>query len=190
VYRGPDWWVKIADFGISKRATEGLTALRTEIGTPAFTAPEVDGLLQTDEGSDESYTNAVDIWCMGVITYLILTGETLFSTRRRLVQYVSGSFEFPSDVLLTRQVSTAGCDSVRSSMAVNPKDRPGTKECLQHSWFDGLIEAVIQENQRYYILQARPENSTRVFGDYKWYAAYHVAGHLLGPHQGGLRLCT
>ena len=61
MYKGPDWWVKIADFGISKRATEGLTALRTEIGTPAFTAPEVDGLLQIGEGSDESYTHAVDI---------------------------------------------------------------------------------------------------------------------------------
>lgn len=63
--KGPDWWVKISDFGNSKRAEEGLTALRTLNGTPGFLAPEMLmqlGLFDDDdfEVSDE-YTVAVDI---------------------------------------------------------------------------------------------------------------------------------
>ena len=103
--KGPDWWVKIADFGISKRATEGLTALRTLAGTPAFMAPEILGFIPLDDRSDDSYTNTVDIWSLGVITFLILTGETLFRDQRRLGQYVAGNFTFPSNILLSKKVS-------------------------------------------------------------------------------------
>lgn len=39
--RGPDWWVKVSDFGISKRVEEDLTALRTLTGALDFLAPEI-----------------------------------------------------------------------------------------------------------------------------------------------------
>jgi len=148
VYKGPDWWVKIADFGISKRATEGLTDLRTLTGTPAFAAPEVLGFVQSSDRPNDSYTNAVDIWSLGVITFLILTGETLFKDQRRLGQYVRGSFQFPSDVLLLNKVSEQGCDFIRSSMAPRSEDRLRAKECLQHPWLDFLTEATAPETQR------------------------------------------
>ncbi|KAL8669334.1 MAG: hypothetical protein Q9168_006070 [Polycauliona sp. 1 TL-2023] len=79
-----DWWVKIADFGISKRASDGLTELRTKIGTPAFAAPEVLGFCPLDEDSSDAYTNAVDVWSLGVIAFFILTGELIFEEPRRL----------------------------------------------------------------------------------------------------------
>jgi len=138
----PDWWVKIADFGISKRATEELTALRTLTGTPAFAAPEVLGFTQSD-----SYTNAVDIWSLGVITFLILTGKTLFKDQRRLGQYVTGSCTFPSDILLANEVSAQGCEFVRSLMAPKSEDRPGAEECSQHLWL-AHTELAAPETQR------------------------------------------
>lgn len=150
--KGPDWWVKIADFGISKRTIEGLTALRTLTGTPAFTAPEILGFCQPGDRSNDTYTNAVDIWSLGVITYLILTGETLFKDQRRLGQYVAGSFTFPSDIFLANKVSGRGCDFVGSLMAPKSEDRPGAKECLQHPWLDCFIEGAVPETQRYYFL--------------------------------------
>jgi serine/threonine protein kinase len=148
VSKRPDWWVKIADFGISKRATEELTALRTLTGTPAFAAPEVLGFIQSD-----SYTNAVDIWSLGVITFLILTGETLFKDQRRLGQYVAGRFAFPSDVLLANNVSGQGCEFVRSLMAPKPEDRPGAKESLQNPWLGCLAGLAALESPRYCVLQ-------------------------------------
>ena len=160
MYKGPDWWIKIADFGISKRATEGLTALRTLTGTPAFAAPEVLGFIQSSDRSNNSYTNAIDVGSLGVITFLILTGETLFKDQRRLGQYVSGSFKFPSDVLLTNKVSEPGCDFVRSSMALKSEDRPRTKECLQHPWLDCLTEDATDGIQRYNALLTEPKRLT------------------------------
>ena len=117
--------MKIADFGISKRATEELTALRTLTGTPAFAAPEVLGFTQSDW-----YTNAVDIWSLGMITFLILTRETLFKDQRRLGQYVAGRFLFPSNALFANNVSKQGCEFVRSLMALKSEDRPGAGERL------------------------------------------------------------
>jgi serine/threonine protein kinase len=126
--------VKIADFGISKRATEELTALRTLTGTPAFAAPEALGFSQS-----ESYTNAVDIWSLSVITFLILTGETLFKDQRRLGQYVAGRFAFPLDDLLANKVSVQGCDFVKALMAPEAEDRPTVEECLHKPWLSSLV---------------------------------------------------
>ena len=150
--KGPEWWVKIADFGVSKRATEGLTALRTQKGTPAFMAPEVLGFIQLNDESNDSYTNAVDIWSLSVITFFILTGEILFKDLRRLGQYVAGNFKFPLNVLLVNKVSGQGCDFLKSSMASKSEDRPRANECLQHSWLDFLIEEAAPDTPRYYFL--------------------------------------
>ncbi|KAL8746946.1 MAG: hypothetical protein Q9190_001108 [Brigantiaea leucoxantha] len=156
VCEGPDWWVKIADFGISKRATEGLTALRTITGTPAFTAPEVFPHLGTVDTRNNSYTNAVDMWSLGVITFLILTSETLFKDPSRLGQYITGGFTLPLDTLLAKKVSEQGYNFVRSLMALKPEDRPRAKECLRHPWLHHLIGAL--EIQRDYLPQAKQEN--------------------------------
>ena len=126
--------MKIADFGISKRAVEGLTALRTLAGTPEFTAPEVLGFIQLDD-KDTSYTNSVDIWSLSVIAFLILTGKTLFRDQRYLGQYVRGLFSFPSDILLANNVSKEGHDFVKTLMTPNPEDRPDSRSSLQHPWF-------------------------------------------------------
>jgi serine/threonine protein kinase len=40
-----DWWVKIGDFGISKRADDGLAASSTLRGTLGFLAPELHGFI-------------------------------------------------------------------------------------------------------------------------------------------------
>ena len=80
--KGPDWWVKIGDFGISKRAEEGLTALRTLNGTPGFLAPELLAQFGLFDDSDfdmsEEYTVAVDIWSLGEIVFRALTGTQAF----------------------------------------------------------------------------------------------------------------
>ncbi|KAF7510469.1 hypothetical protein GJ744_006315 [Endocarpon pusillum] len=145
VCKGPDWWVKIADFGISKRATEGLTELRTQIGTRAFAAPEVFS-FQAANTLSNSYTNAVDIWSLSVITFLILTGNMPFEDLRQLFGYVIGNFTFPTEGLLANKVSTQGCDFVKCLMAPKAEDRPRVKESLQHPWLHCLVNA--PETQR------------------------------------------
>ncbi|KAI9649891.1 hypothetical protein NHQ30_002475 [Ciborinia camelliae] len=136
VSKGPDWWVKITDFGISKRAIKGIDELQTEAGTPAFTAPEVLGLQSSDTA--DSYTNSVDIWSLGVISFLILTGETLFKDQRRLRKYVTGTFPFPSPTLLANNVSQEACSFIHDLLAPTPEDRPTASDCLQKLWLAAL----------------------------------------------------
>lgn len=57
VHGPPEWWVKLADFGLSKRLTE-LTAYRTKGGTLSYMAPEI---LDYLDMPSEEYTNAVDL---------------------------------------------------------------------------------------------------------------------------------
>eukprot|EP01095_Lingulamoeba_sp_RSL-Kostka_P008128 TRINITY_DN266_c0_g2_i1.p1 TRINITY_DN266_c0_g2~~TRINITY_DN266_c0_g2_i1.p1 ORF type:complete len:205 (-),score=68.11 TRINITY_DN266_c0_g2_i1:426-1040(-) len=57
--------VKIADFGLSKIIGEN-TMLQTACGTPIYVAPEV--------LSGEAYEKEVDLWSIGVITYILLCG--------------------------------------------------------------------------------------------------------------------
>lgn len=140
--------MKIADFGISKRAIEGLTALRTLTGTPAFAAPEVLGFVQSDD-NDTSYTKFVDIWSLSVIAFLILTGKTLFGDQRCLGQYVKGLFAFPSNILLANDVSEEGRDFVKTLMAPNPKDRPDARSSLEHPWFSTKLAKA--DTSRYWI---------------------------------------
>ncbi|KAF2801483.1 kinase-like protein [Mytilinidion resinicola] len=137
--RGPDWWVKIGDFGISKRAEEGLTALRTLNGTPGFLAPEMLvqlGLLDMDNlAVSDRYTVAVDIWSLGEITFRALTGESPFPIRR-LGPYAKGKTTFPVEVLQSHNVSTDGCDFVKSLMAPLPRDRLTAKDAVAHDWLE------------------------------------------------------
>lgn len=150
--KGPDWWVKIGDFGISKRAEE---VLETTIGTPAFLAPEVlvrfgffdDNVFEVSE----EYTVAVDIWSLGEIAFRALTGEPVFP-KRSLRTYIKGASSFPLDVLRAHGVSSEGCDILKRLMAPIPKDRLTAKEALTHKWFEpqGLQSARSSaQTQRY-----------------------------------------
>lgn len=121
--------VKITDFGSSKLVVDG-TALRSEVGTQSYMAPEIIGLL----GDHQVYSNAVDMWSLGCLVYAIVTGETLFphppfqhirgyiGDERSLAGLAKGS-EYPAAMNLIMSL-------------INPKPdlRLTTKQALKHHW--------------------------------------------------------
>jgi serine/threonine protein kinase len=156
--KGPDWWVKIGDFGISKRAEEGLTALRTLNGTPGFLAPELLAQFGLFDDSDfdmsEEYTVAVDIWSLGEIVFRALTGTQAFP-KSSLGAYIKGTSSFPVDVLHAHGVSGEGCDILKGLMAPIPKDRLTADEALRHKWIGPQTPSSARssaEMQRYLFL--------------------------------------
>jgi serine/threonine protein kinase len=135
--KNPAWWVKIGDFGISKRAEEGLTAFRTFSGTFGFIAPEIlaqHGLFEdSDFRTKGEYTVAVDIWSLGEISFRALTGEQPFPIGS-LRKYVRGASPFPIEMLQTHNVSEEGCNFLISLMAPMPEDRLTARNALSHIW--------------------------------------------------------
>ena len=105
-------------------------------------APEVLGFIPSGAVSSISYTNAVDIWSIGVIAFLILTGETLFTSLARLHQFVTGGIQFPDATLVANNVSRQGRLFVKALMEAEPK------KSLQNPWLDGLLEEAVHENDR------------------------------------------
>eukprot|EP01084_Bolivina_argentea_P205855 351589_1 len=57
--------IKIADFGLAKLLRES-DMMATACGTPGYVAPEI--------LSGGPYTDKVDLWSLGVITYILLCG--------------------------------------------------------------------------------------------------------------------
>ena len=64
--------VKILDFGLAKLAgTEGVTQTGTTVGTVAYMSPE--------QARGEEVDHRTDIWSLGVLTYVLLSGTLPFS---------------------------------------------------------------------------------------------------------------
>ena len=144
--------MKIGDFGLSKRVIEGLTSLRTQGGTFGYMAPEQIGLGNDDDDSDDeskpSYTNAVDIWALGVVSFVMLTGDLPFrgSPWKTLKKYVQRKESFPLGALEERGVSAEGCAWIQSCMAPRPADRPSAGFSQRHRWL--MISASVESTEQ------------------------------------------
>jgi len=118
---------------------------------------KVFGIFLSSNKLKDSYTNAVDIWSLGVIAFLILIGEILFKDSYSLRLYVASNFFFPTNVLLVKKISAQECTFVRSLMAPRLENRSRVKDCLQHSWLTSRKEAPKSEKNQ--VLSLTLENS-------------------------------
>lgn len=130
VSKDPDWFVKITDFGVSKRRQQDVTTLHTmQRGTFGFVAPEVLELLP-----DKSYTFSVDMWSLGAVVYKILTNATAFQNFAELFKFANGMSTFPILELETVSTSKDAQDFILKLMMPNPKDRLSAASAIRHSW--------------------------------------------------------
>ncbi|KAI1208018.1 uncharacterized protein F4807DRAFT_162160 [Annulohypoxylon truncatum] len=133
VTTGPDWFVKIADFGISKRRQQDVTSLHTlQMGTLGFAAPETMGLRLGSES--RSYTAAVDLWSLGACVYIMLMNDLPFSSIAELFQYVNGMLSFPTRNLQSQSITDQGQQFIITLMSPDPKARPSSENAETHPW--------------------------------------------------------
>jgi len=122
--------VIIADFGLSKEF-DGGEALETSCGTPDYVAPEV----ITAEGT---YNQSVDMWSLGVITYVLLCGFSPFlsSTQTGLFEkIIKVEYDFPEPEWTN--ISNEAKDFIRHLLLREPSQRNTAEQCLQHAWLTG-----------------------------------------------------
>jgi len=126
---GKEEFVKIADFGLSKDF--GAEQLQTSCGTPDYVAPEV---LMGDP-----YDMSVDIWSIGVITYVLLCGFPPFygETQKELFENImNGNYDFPDPEW--RDVSPEAKNFIKKILVVNPEERYTADACLADPWIKDL----------------------------------------------------
>ncbi|KAJ3357817.1 ribosomal 40S subunit protein S1B [Entophlyctis luteolus] len=118
---GPNSKIMISDFGLSKILNDQ-TAMRTACGTPGYVAPEV---LRK-----KGYGKEVDLWSIGVITYILLVGYPPFYDQNNAVLFrliMTGKFEF--DRPWWDNISEEG-----KLLVLDPKLRYTAKQALSHPW--------------------------------------------------------
>lgn len=128
--------VKITDFGLAKVQGNG-TFMKTFCGTLAYVAPEV---IAGKAGAEENekrneYSSLVDMWSMGCLVYVILTGHLPFSgsTQEQLYKQIkNGSYH--EGPLKDFRISEEAKDFIDSLLQVNPNARPTAEKALQHPW--------------------------------------------------------
>ncbi|RPB10078.1 kinase-like protein, partial [Morchella conica CCBAS932] len=108
--------IKIADFGTSKRAEN--TVLRTKLGTPAYSAPELMGSSMTE------FTNALDIWSLGILVHEVLTSKRPFFDQAA----------FGDDSEDISGLAPEAIRFVRGLLAARPEDRPTASAALRDVW--------------------------------------------------------
>ncbi|KYQ94367.1 putative protein serine/threonine kinase [Tieghemostelium lacteum] len=126
---GEDMVIKIADFGLSKIFGGG-EALETSCGTPDYVAPEV--------LTGGSYDNAVDMWSIGVITYILLCGFPPFyaSSQNLLFEKIlTADYDFPEPEWT--HVSENAKNFIKKLIVKDPDQRLTAKKCLEDAWITG-----------------------------------------------------
>ncbi|KAK3511671.1 hypothetical protein QTP70_014551 [Hemibagrus guttatus] len=128
--------LKLADFGLAMVVTEPVF---TVCGTPTYVAPEI--LAET------GYGVAVDVWAMGVILFVLLSGFPPFRSPERnqeelfhLIQ--KGEVHFLSPYW--DHVSEGAKALISALLEVNPSVRLTASQTLQNSW---LLHAAAQSDQ-------------------------------------------
>ncbi|KAH7144286.1 kinase-like domain-containing protein [Dactylonectria estremocensis] len=135
------WWVKLADFGISRMFHVDTRANSTLIGTAEYMAPE---LWDQDRNVKTDYS-ATDLWALGVMTFFILTKSRLFQNQRYAFQYErSPDRLFPRGSLDDCRVSPHGQDFIRALLKPIPKDRPDSSTAANHAWINFGVQAGVE----------------------------------------------
>lgn len=125
-----DGHVRLADFGLAKMLKyEHNFLTQTICGTTAYAAPE---MLQS-----KPYNVSLDLWCLGVFIYHILSGRTPFNFKGRTMEEME-------EMQRTRQVRYASFLSLEAVSLIkgllqnDPHRRSTLEDVKRHPFFRGV----------------------------------------------------
>jgi len=130
--------VKVADFGLSKIISDGMSRAKTFLGTPQYWAPEV---LNVQQGGG-SYDQNADFWSLGAVLFVMLCGRYPFDGKKMPLEEQIRTATFNMNTAVWQRISDEAKDLVRGLLRVDPATRLGIEQCRAHPWVIGP-EAVL-----------------------------------------------
>ncbi|EZG67509.1 protein kinase domain protein [Gregarina niphandrodes] len=117
--------LKLIDFGFS-RIFSPVVPMTAMHGTVYYVSPEV---------MDGCYREKCDIWSLGVIVYMLLSGSPPFNGNvdyQILMKIRNAQYDFNSPVWNT--ISPSAKRFIEHLLVKDPTQRPSAKQALQHPW--------------------------------------------------------
>ncbi|XP_040188589.1 death-associated protein kinase 2-like isoform X1 [Rana temporaria] len=155
--------IKIIDFGLAQKMEDG-TVYKSLCGTPQYIAPEVINY--------EPLGPPTDMWSIGVITYILLSGMSPFqgeTDAETLSNVVAGNYEF--DDRFFKETSEMAKDFIRQLLLKDPSERMTAVECLIHPWIKPL-------NRKQAVNRSRSSINMKNFKKFnarrKWKLSYNM----------------
>lgn len=130
--KSADYKVKIIDFGLAKKSKDMMSM---PCGTPGYVAPEI---LKR-----RKYHKEVDIWSLGVITYILLCGFPPFhddgnNLKNLYKQIRAGKYSFPDKYW--KNISSEAKALITNMLKVKPRLRYTASKVLGDPWVTGLSD--------------------------------------------------
>ncbi|NWU64029.1 MYLK3 kinase, partial [Pterocles burchelli] len=122
--------IKIIDFGLARRY-KPREKLKVNFGTPEFLAPEVVNY--------DFVSYPTDMWSVGVITYMLLSGLSPFlgETDAETMNYVVNcNWDFDAEAF--EQLSEEAKDFISRLLVKEKSYRMSATQCLKHEWLNNL----------------------------------------------------
>uniref|UniRef100_A0A1A7Z181 Serine/threonine-protein kinase 17A n=1 Tax=Iconisemion striatum TaxID=60296 RepID=A0A1A7Z181_9TELE len=120
--------IRIVDFGLSRRM-DSITEVREILGTPEYVAPEILNY--------EPISTATDMWSIGVLIYVMLTGESPFlgdDKQETFLNISQVNVDYSQDTF--EEISSLAVDFIKSLLVKNPRKRATAEESLNHPWLN------------------------------------------------------
>ncbi|XP_068157029.1 serine/threonine-protein kinase D3 [Drosophila tropicalis] len=116
--------VKLCDFGYARIIGEK-SFRRSVVGTPAYLAPEV---LR-----NKGYNRSLDMWSVGVIIYVSLSGTFPFNEEEDINDQIqNAAFMYPPNPW--KEISSNAIDLINNLLQVKQRKRYTVDKSLQHYW--------------------------------------------------------
>lgn len=143
--------VKVTDFGMSKilgsmqpdkrlrKSTsycEKLVENRKRRRVRAYTQCGTDYYISPEILKGEGYCETVDMWSVGVVLYLLLTGRPPFSNEGSSISNKILAGEYDKANAAYQNASPEAKDLIAKLLTVDPEKRITSDEALSHQWFN------------------------------------------------------
>ncbi|XP_060915528.1 death-associated protein kinase 2 [Labrus mixtus] len=155
--------IKLIDFGLAQRLRQGEEYISTS-GTPQYIAPEVI--------NSEPLSTAADMWSIGVITYILLSGLSPFqgyTDEETLRNILAIAYEFDDQVFST--TSSMAKDFIQKLFVKDPRERMTADESLLHPWIKPITRTQATKRNRSSI---NMKNFKKFNARRKWKMSYNM----------------